>query len=484
MKKKFTMILVIISVLTTFVGCDGDNIETQTTNTLPVVENFELNYEFDREIAQEVVEYTEITNDDYYIVLENTYDLFKIAGENSTDISISIKNLQAFSKQVTDLEKQAIDLGEINEGNLYYVSDENLLSLNIITDINSNSNDVKGSIGGEKISIDYDLNENKIIRNDSTEFFYDTINNSTVITDVITNVYEYAKTQVEFGETNETNETNETLDDYEVQIATLVDTVTSDEVDVTNTQTEIPVVQIPMPDNKDELDAQMSDPNNYHSYNGSSVVELYAYDINNYIMTEFDILPTNLEHSDIIDALNENTNTEPKDFGYFIKTYNFETKEAEKHYVFIDETNELLLDTCKETLNNSFKYASWTKHMSEENISSIRFSYMANYIYGDKNEQVQGNGEVTDIEQIANELKVNLTVDSFDSVKDGKVVVIPNSSSNYHNITIEFKNDVIYSIQLLGDTLQIYTSDLDKTVTYTLAPATSAVIRTIMERTV
>lgn len=466
MKKKLSTILAIMLVLTSFVGCAEDSEEiTVPTNNSPVVENQENQENTEVQITEKVVEYTKIPNDEYLITIENTDDLFTLTGQNSSDISVSLKNLK-----VSGLNGQAIDLGELNEGNLYYSNEYNLLALNLITDINSDSVEPQGSIAGEQISFDFDLNENEIIRNESTELFTDTTNLDILI-DVINSVYAYATNELEINEIDEIESDNVEIEESsdEIQITELVESTEDTAVKPAETQTDIPIIPIGTGLSQevlDQIEAEKNDPNNYLTYKGSSVMELFAYDVNNYSMADCIVLATNPTNNEIIDALNDYTSKTPSEFAYFIKTYNFETKETEKHYVFLDNSNEMLVNNCKSTLINSVRQASWTTHMTEENVTGAHISYMSGT--NAKSKELTSTHQP---EKLANSLKGNLSVESFVGEENGEVMVIPNSSSDYHIVKLYFNNGVEYSIQLLGDSmLQIYTSDLDKTLTYKMYP--------------
>lgn len=111
--------------------------------------------------------------------------------------------------------------------------------------------------------------------------------------------------------------------------------------------------------------------------------------------------------------------------------------------------------------------------MSQSNISSVNISDTLGMNVGLSNE-----GEIG---ILSSHLKLFLQVTSTNSVSNGNTLTIPTSNgSNFKKVTINFNNGVYYDLQISGNYLQIYTSDLDKTVDYTLDSTAGDKIHTIL----
>ncbi len=205
-----------------------------------------------------------------------------------------------------------------------------------------------------------------------------------------------------------------------------------------------------------------------HMYNQKKVVELYSYDINNYTMSKFDVNITvgNVNNDSNVSTVNQIINTlgqyesiTPNKYAYFILTID-DTNQYHKEYVFIDESNQVLADGIKNQ-KTSEVFPSWLIHMSTENLTSATISNTTG-----KNDTIT---DVSLLGGLASSLKLYLPVTSTDNVTDGYAMRIPTStSSDFTSIKLEFKNGVYYDLQIVGNTLQIYTSDLDKTVDYSI----------------
>lgn len=219
-------------------------------------------------------------------------------------------------------------------------------------------------------------------------------------------------------------------------------------------QTNIPYV----PESTIEIDPN-APTEEFNFYKGRNVTSLYSFDVDNCTMAEYKVGMFTDEDpiiKSIVNELNNYTSVKQSSNAYFIITY--DGTEFQKEYVFIDESNEILVDGLA-NLNSSKLQPSWLIHMSEENVTNVEVD--------------NSNNEDTTIESayagsLLNALKSKLYVLETNSSSDGHTFKVPNTAfiDEYVRLKINFNNGVYYDLKITSKMLDIYTSDLDKSVTY------------------
>lgn len=218
-----------------------------------------------------------------------------------------------------------------------------------------------------------------------------------------------------------------------------------------------------------------------YMYGDKDIMALYFYDIENYTMAEINTaIPLEnytmtdeiLQVKEIAENLANYTSTTPDKYGYFIIGYDYNAKTSHKDYVFIDNSNQVLLDGAS-FLKSSYLYPSWITHMSQENIESATIIDTFGMNITITNE--------APLNSLSEHLKSYLKVTDTTGVYDGNFLSIPASNgTECKKVTLNFSNGVYYDIQLYTNKLEIYTSDLNKTVHYSLDSAFATKLHSIL----
>ena len=185
-------------------------------------------------------------------------------------------------------------------------------------------------------------------------------------------------------------------------------------------------------------------------------------------------------------------------FGMLLETCDTTPKSADRafilftdkgrHYVYLDESTPPELNTIWETVyNGGFKNIHWLTHMTTDKIEKITFSGWSSNADMLIGLTVEDRAEIAEISDF---LKNGLTVNAAIPIKAIDALVNPSTVAGAYDLTITFDNGIRYFLLGYGDygeidaggsVIHIGTSDLGKTVSYTLNEGEAGRLRDFME---
>lgn len=222
------------------------------------------------------------------------------------------------------------------------------------------------------------------------------------------------------------------------------------------------------------------------TYRGEHLRSIYALDVKNHLTARYNIAAAMTSFDErYFAALLENADANPKaaDRAFILFT------DKERHYIYLNESTPPELNAIWETIysKDAPKNMHWLTHMTTSKIVKISFNgwnqTFSTYI-GLTAEKSEAIAEISDF------LKNNLTADASRPIKILDAAVNPTSSVPTYGLRIQFDNGVIYFLTGGGDFdgtdaggsgIGIYTSDLDKTIFYTLNERVAGQLRDFME---
>lgn len=210
-------------------------------------------------------------------------------------------------------------------------------------------------------------------------------------------------------------------------------------------------------------------------YNGRELASLYSYDVDNYTMARFNVGLITEESQiikSIVNELNDYTSLQISSKGYFIRTIDPDTNEFHRDYVFIDDSNKVLVDGLS-NLQSSKLYPSWLIHMNTDNIVNIELTD-----YNGERATLTGGQLNILVQALTSKLSVVKTV-SAGNPGDGHNFIVPNTAHTAPEarIKINFTNGVYYDLLLSDYIFRIYTSDLNSSILYTIDEAVTEELR-------
>lgn len=220
-------------------------------------------------------------------------------------------------------------------------------------------------------------------------------------------------------------------------------------------------------------------------YHGERLTAIHALDVKNYLTARYHIAAAMGRFDErYFGTLLEACDTTPKsaDRAFILFT------DKGRHYVYLDENTPPELNAIWETIYSSgFKNIHWLTHMTTAKIEKITFggwSSNADMSIGLTAE------DRTEIAEISDFLKNSLTVNAAIPIKAIDGLVNPSMVAGIYDLTISFDNGIRYSLLGYGDyggvdaggsVIHIGTSDLGKSISYTLNEGEAGRLRDFME---
>ena len=210
-------------------------------------------------------------------------------------------------------------------------------------------------------------------------------------------------------------------------------------------------------------------------FRNEAVQDIYAFAPSTYTTV---LLGTEFSTEALVELLEEmpenTTRTKETERAFIVFT------EQGRYYIYLDrnKTPEALLKLWEDAVSSAEKgrHIQWLTHMTPEKITEIRAGGLGKTLT-----------ERADIEAAAEFLKKEVFVGQIEKIHASEGEDNPNMLGGLYHIVITFDTGVIYSMIGYGDVdghideggsyLSIWTSDLDKTVYYTLTEGCAAEIR-------
>lgn len=221
------------------------------------------------------------------------------------------------------------------------------------------------------------------------------------------------------------------------------------------------------------------------TYHGEQLISIHALDVKNYLTVRYTLLASmaSFDERDFA-ALLEAADTTPKaaDRAFMLFT------DKGRHYIYLDQNTPPELNAVWETIyNGAPKNIHWLAHMTTGKIVKISFGGWSQDADTDIGLTVEDSETIG---EISNFLKNYLTVNTDKPVELFDGAMNPSMPAGLYMLHIDFDNDVRYGLMGYGDYggtdaggshISIYTSDLGKTVSYTLSEGAAGQLRDFME---
>ncbi len=221
-------------------------------------------------------------------------------------------------------------------------------------------------------------------------------------------------------------------------------------------------------------------------YRGERLTAIHALDVKNHLTARYSIAATMASFDErYLATLLEGCDTTPKvaDRAFILFT------EKGRHYIYLDQSTPPELNTIWETVysKGAPKNIHWLTHMTTSKIVRIRFNGWNRAVDTAIGLDVQDSETIA---KIADFLKHCLNVNPNERLEVFGGTDNPVMVAGLYDMSIEFDNGVRYRLMGYGDYggtdeggsgISIHTSDLDKSVHYTLNEGAAGHLRNFME---
>ncbi|GEM_PF-5510385 len=222
------------------------------------------------------------------------------------------------------------------------------------------------------------------------------------------------------------------------------------------------------------------------AYHGERLVSIHAFDVKNHLTARYNIAATMASFDErYFAALLENADATPKaaDRAFILFT------DKGRHYIYLDQGAPPELITIWEAIysRDAAKNMHWLTHMTTSKIVKINFGGWSRDADTSIGLAVEDSATIAEISDF---LKAHLSVNAQKPIELFDGAFNPSTVAGLYDLIIEFDNGIRYflmgygdygQIDMGGSHISIYTSDLGKTISYTLNEGAAGHLRDLME---
>lgn len=222
------------------------------------------------------------------------------------------------------------------------------------------------------------------------------------------------------------------------------------------------------------------------TYRGERLHSIYALDVKNHLTARYNIAAAMTSFDErYFAALLENADATPKaaDHAFILFT------DKGRHYIYLDQGASPELITIWEAIysRDAPKNMHWLTHMTTSKIVKIGFGGWSRDADTSIRLTVEDSATIAEISDF---LKAHLTVNAQKPIELFDGAFNPSMVAGLYDLIIEFDNGIRYFLMGYGDYgqtdmggshISIYTSDLGKTISYTLNEGAAGHLRDLME---